>query len=133
MPAIVEQILDGIPKGLSARENMGELVLRHLEFIADDSNLGTMMMRDSNKLSPGAQGAIRQSHSRLEEAIVDAYRLGAASGEFRSMEPELAGELVNALTMYAARTLLKSPDPKGQVHRTIDGILDFLFDGLGAH
>jgi AcrR family transcriptional regulator len=133
LPALVEEIVQGIPGGLNAREYLGELVLRHLDFIADDSNLGTMLMRASNQLSPEAQAQIRRAHGRLEEAIIDAYAAGAESGEFRSMEPVLAGELINAVTMYAARSLIRSSDPKGKVHETIDFILEFLFDGLGAH
>jgi AcrR family transcriptional regulator len=133
LPALVEQIVEGIPDGLNAKENLGELVLRHLEFIADDSNLGTMLMRAANQLSPEAQAQIRRAHGRLEQAITDAYAAGAGSGEFRTMDPLLAGELINAVTMYAARSLIRSSDPKGKVHETIDFILEFLFDGLGAH
>lgn len=133
LPALVEEIVETIPKGLTAKESLGELVLRHLEFIADDSNLGTMLMRASNQLSPQAQAQIRRAHGRLEEAIMDAYAVGAESGEFRSIEPVLAGELINAITMYAARSLIRSSDPKGKVHETIDFILEFLFEGLGAH
>ncbi|MEE8330320.1 MAG: TetR/AcrR family transcriptional regulator [Acidimicrobiia bacterium] len=133
LPTIVEHIVDGIPDGLSARESLGELVLRHLEFISDESNLGTMIMRDSNKLSQEAQGEIRMAHGRLEQAIGDAYEAGAATGEFRAMDPAQAAELINAVTMHAARGLLRSPDPKGEVHKTTDLVLDFLFDGLGSH
>jgi len=132
LPAMVDSIVEGIPGGLTAKEFLGELVLRHLEFIADGSNLGTMIMRDSNHLSAAAQQDIRTAHGRLEEAIVDAYAAGADSGEFRAIDPATAGELVNAVTMYGARTLLRSADPKGAIHETIDTILDFLFEGLGA-
>jgi len=133
LPELVEEIVDGIPDGLTARENLGELVLRHLVFISDESNLGTMLMRDANMLSPEAQGEIRRSHGRLEQAIGDAYAAGAASGEFRIMDPEQAAELINAVTMHAARGLLRSADPKGEVHATIDFVLEFLFEGLGSH
>lgn len=132
MPAVVDSIVDSIPSGLTAKQNLGELVLRHLEFIADESNLGTMIMRDSNHLSLSAQAEIRKAHGRLEEAIADAYAAGAESGEFRQIDPTTAGELVNAITTYGARTLLRSADPKGAVHATIDTVLDFLFEGLGA-
>lgn len=133
LPSLVEDIVQGIPEGLTAKENLGELVLRHLEFIADDSNLGTMLMRASNQLTAEAQAQIRLAHGSLEEAISDAYAAGAESGDFRSMDPVLAGELINAITMYAARSLIRSSDPKGKVHETIDFILEFLFEGLGAH
>ncbi len=132
LPELLAAILDGIPDDLSARQRLGELMVRQLEFIADDSNLGTMLMRDTNKLSPEAQAQIRAAHASLEEAVVDAYRAGADAGEFRAIDPATAGELINAVTMHAARTLLRSPDPKGRVHATVEVVLDFLFEGLSA-
>lgn len=132
LPQLVEEIVAGIPAGLTAKEKLGELVLRHLEFIADESKLGTMIMRDSNNLSQQAQHEIRLAHSRLEDAAIRSYTEGAAAGEFRRIEPALAGELVNAVTMFGARKLLRSEDPKGAVHETVDAVLDFLFEGLGA-
>jgi AcrR family transcriptional regulator len=132
LPTLLDDILSTIPSGLSARHHLGELIIRHLEFIADDSHLGTMLMRDANMLSPSAQQEIRRAHRVLERAIGDAYAAGATTGEFRQIDQDTAGELINAVTMHAARSLLRSADPKALIHDTADTILDFLFEGLGA-
>jgi AcrR family transcriptional regulator len=133
LPALLDSVLAAIPAGLTARQLLGELVIRHLEFIADESNLGTLLMRESNRLSAAAQRDIRKAHRVLEHAIVEAYATGADAGEFRSnIDPVVAGDLINAVTMHAARNLLRSSDPKGEVHATADTILDFIFNGLSV-
>lgn len=132
LPPLVDGIVDGIPAGLDAGQRLGELVVRNLEFICDESNLGTLIMRETPLLSPETQERIREAHSRLESTLVAIVSEGVADGQFRPVDPELAGELVNSIVMSTARGLLRSSDPKGRLHDTSDVMLDFLSHGLGA-
>jgi AcrR family transcriptional regulator len=132
LPPLVDSIVDGIPAGLDAGQRLGELVVRHLEFICDESNVGTLIMRETPLLTPETQERIREAHSRLESTLVAIVSEGVADGRFRPVDPELAGELVNSIVMSTARGLLRSSDPKGRLHETSDVMLDFLSHGLGA-
>ncbi len=132
LPAVVDGIVDGLPEGLTARERLGELLLRHLEFVSNQDNLGTLLMREGASLSPRAQAAIAAVHRRLTEAIRQTCVRGADTGEFRDVSPDATAELVNALVMAAARQLLRSPEPKADFHTVGDTMLGLLFDGLVA-
>lgn len=132
LPPLVDGIVDGIPAGLDAGQRLGELVVRHLEFICDESNLGTLIMRETPQLTPETQDRIREAHSRLESTLVAIVSEGVADGQFRPIDPGLAGELVNSIVMSTARGLLRSSDAKGRLHETSDAMLDFLSHGLGA-
>lgn len=132
LPPLVDRIVDGIPAEVGAGERLGELVVKHLEFICDESNLGTLIMRETPLLTPETQERIREAHSRLEATLVAIVAEGVAAGEFRPVDPELAGELVNSVVMSTARGLLRSPDPKGRLHKTADAMIDFLSHGLGT-
>ncbi len=132
IPSVVDEMIGRIPDGLTGRERLGELLLASLEFVSDDRNLGTLIMREVPKLSAEAQDRVRAAHARLETEIIDVCTAAVASGEFRSLDPVVAGRIASAMVMCAARTLLRDDDPKQRMHEIADSLLSVLFDGLVA-
>lgn len=132
MPPVVDAIVGSIPDGIGARESLSLLIKGHLEFIADDTNVAVLIMRETPKLSPSAQEQIRKTHRRLELAILDTCRRGSESGEFVAMDAKAAAELVNALVVWAARNLLRRREPRRALADVTDTVLSLLFDGVVA-
>lgn len=132
LPAVVDGMIDDLPEGLSHRERLGELVIRGLEFVSSDDDLGSTLMRELPKLSASAQSRLRSAHGRLEDEVTRLCRLGIADGEFRAFQPEEAGRIVFTMMMGASQTLLRDVDAKQRVHDVADTVVRFLFDGLAA-
>ncbi len=132
IPPLVDEMIDGIPSGLGARERLGELILRNLEFVSDQNNLGTLIMREVPLLSPAAQDRVRLAHQRLEREVATVCEQAVASGEFRPLDPQLAGRIVSSTMFGALRVLLREDDPKQRLHEVADALLTVLFDGLAA-
>ena len=132
IPQVVDDMIARIPDGLDGRERLGELLLASLQFVSDDSNLGTLIMREVPKLSPEAQVKVRAAHARLEREIVEVCEKAVESGEFRNLDPVVAGRIASSMVMCSARSLLRDKDPKQKMHETADTLLSVLFDGLVA-
>ena len=132
LPPVVDSIVDSISPDLSARAQLEKLVRGHLEFIADDANVAVLIMREAPKLSADAQASIRNSHGRLEQAILAACKKGARVDEFGDISPTQAAELVNTVVMWGARLLLRRDRPKAALNGVVATVLEFLFNGLGA-
>ncbi len=132
IPQLVDEMIGAIPVDLSPEERLGELLLASLRFVSDDRNLGTLIMREVPKLSPGAQAKVRQAHARIEEEIVDVCRRAIESGEFRDLDPATAGRIASSMTMCAARALLREDEPKQRMHEMGDSLLTVLLHGLAA-
>lgn len=132
IPQLVDEMIGAIPNDLSFEERLGELLLASLHFVSDDRNLGTLIMREVPKLSPDAQGKVRQAHARIEEEIVDVCRRAIEAGQFRDLDPSTAGRIASAMTMCAARTLLREDEPKQRVHEMGDSLLTVLLHGLST-
>jgi AcrR family transcriptional regulator len=132
VPHAIDAIVDGLPEGATARQRLAELVIRMFEFITDDSNLGTLLMRETPRLSEPAQARIRVAHRRVEEEIAALCERGIASGEFRSFEPEEASRLVFAVTWSASQALLHDIEAKQRRHELAETVVRFVFEGLSV-
>ena len=130
IPRLIDGIISGLPEGTTHRERLGELLVASLLFVSDQSNLGTMVMRELPRLSEEAQARVRASHRQLEREILAACAAGVEAGEFRTVDPEWAGRIAGEMVMSAARTLLRDADPKQRVHDVAESLLSMLFDGL---
>jgi AcrR family transcriptional regulator len=130
LPGVVDAMLDGLPDGLTHRERLSELLIRGLEFVSSDADLGSTLMRELPRLSPAAQARVRAAHRRLEDEVTRLCRLGIADGEFRAFDPADAGSIVFTLMMSASGSLLRDADAKQRVHEAADTLLRFVFDGL---
>lgn len=132
MPGVVGDILGGLPADLDSRARLSEIIVRALEYVSNDANLGSMLMRQLPQLSAAAQVRVRVAHQRIEEEIVRICREGVAIGEFRAFDPIEAARIVYALVMNASQSLLRDDDAKQRVHEVADTINRFIFDGLAT-
>ncbi len=132
IPELLDDMISAIPDDLNCQQRLGELLLASLRFVSDDRNLGTLIMREVPKLSPEAQRKVRRAHARIEDEIVDVCRRAIETGQFRDVDPEMAGQIASAMTMCAARTLLRDDEPKQRMHEMGDALLSVLLHGLSA-
>ena len=132
LPAVMDDMLTGLPASMSNRERLGELVVRGLEFVSTDTNLGSMIMRELPRLSVDAQSRVRAAHERLADEIDQTCRAGIDSGEFRPFDPAVASGIVYTLMMSASQSLLRESEAKQRFHEVADTMIRFVFDGLAA-
>jgi len=130
VPGVIDGLVDSIPVRLSYSERLAELILRSLEFVADESNLGALIMREVPKLTSESQDRVAKAHRRLHDEIVAICRGGISAGEFRMVDPERVADLVGGATDVASRRLIRAAEPKQQLHRLADDLITLLFDGL---
>lgn len=129
LPPWISETLASIPPDLSPDLRMAELCTRMISFVATDS-LGLVLHDDVRCLSPDMQRRIGVAHRELAVAVTGIYSDGVAQGIFRAMPSSLVGPLIDSTVMSAARTLMNSDDPKGEVHEIADSAVEFLLGGL---
>ncbi|HLA66267.1 MAG TPA: TetR/AcrR family transcriptional regulator, partial [Acidimicrobiia bacterium] len=130
IPAVVDGLLTGLPDDISCRDRLAELIVRGLEFVSSDTNLGATLMRELPKLSPPAQRRVRKAHERLEAEMTRLCRVGIERGEFRQFDPIDAGRLVSQMMMSASQSLVRDAEAKQRMHEVADTLVRFVFDGL---
>jgi AcrR family transcriptional regulator len=130
IPSLMDEMLVGLPEGISVRERLGELLVRGLQYVSSDVDLGSMLMREMSKLSPQSQRRIAQAHSGLASEITRLCRLGMDRGEFREFDPEDVGRLVYSLMMTSSQTLMRGDRSPGRFQRVADTLRHLVFDGL---
>lgn len=130
IPQVMDDLVRGLPDGATHREQLAELVIRGLEYISTDENLGTLLVREIPRLGEVAQARIRQAHHRLGDAITSLCTRGIDGGEFRPYDPEEAGRLVLAVMWSASQTLLRDSDAKQRRHEVAETVVRFVFEGL---
>lgn len=132
LPGLMDEVLSGLPDDLSCRARLSELIVRGLEFVSDESNLGAMLMRELPSISRDAQAKVRRAHDGLAAAIEGVCREGIESGEFRDLDPDHASRLVYTLMMSASSSLLRSPEAKQELHDAAGTLVRLVFDGLST-
>lgn len=130
IPAVMEGLVSGLPDDVGQRDRLAELIVRGIEFVSTDDDLGSLLMRETPRLSKATQGRIRRSHSALLDEIVRLCRLGIEAGEFRPFDPEEAGRLVFATMWSAAQVLIGDADAKQKRHDAADTVVRFVMGGL---
>ena len=132
IPGVVDGMLAGLPADISCRDRLSELIVRGLEFVSSDSNLGSTLIRELPKLSQRAQTRVRKAHGRLASEVTRLCRIGIDSGEFRQFDADDAGRLVYQMMMSASQGLLRDADAKQRIHDVADTLVRFVFDGLAV-
>jgi len=132
IPAVVAGLLSGVPDGVSTRERLAELIVRGLEFVSSDDDLGSTLMRELPRLSEPAQRRLRKAHKALEDEVIRLCKVGIAAGEFRPFDPVDAGRLVFTVMMAASQSLVRDADAKQKMHEAADTLVRFVFDGLAS-
>jgi len=132
LPGLLDDLVADLPADMSCRERLGELIIRGLRFVSDDTQLGSMLMRELPNISKEAQLEVRQAHFGLAGGVMTVCREGMATGEFRGFDPELTGQLIYGLMMSASSGLMKSPEAGERIGDVADTLLGIVFDGLVA-
>lgn len=130
IPAVIDDLVSGIPDDVSASERLAELIVRGIEYVSSDDDLGAMLMRETPRLEQPAQTRIRATHQRLLDEIIRICREGIDDGEFRPFEPEAAGRLVFATMWNASQALIHDPDAKQKHHEAAETLVRFVMGGL---
>lgn len=129
LPGAISDLIDGV----EAKESVArltELVEATTYFVVNNPVLGLILHTEVPRLGPLAQTRIRVAHADLASETAQAYQFGVAEGEFRSLDPMLAGRLIQDSIMAASKTILSSPDPLTSAPRIVDDLTRFLLAGL---
>jgi AcrR family transcriptional regulator len=130
IPIIMDGLVSGLPADLPYRDQLAELVVRGIDFVSSDDDLGSMLMRETPRLGHEAQTRIRASHQRLLDEITHLCRLGIESGEFRAFDADEAGRLVFATMWSASQVLIRDADAKQKRHEAADTVVRFVMGGI---
>jgi AcrR family transcriptional regulator len=130
MPGVMDRMLSNLPPTISCRDHLGELIVRGLEFVSTDNDLGSMIMRELPSLSRQGQMRARRAHGKLAKAVTDACRDGIERGEFRRMDPEDAGRLVYTIMMSAGQGLMRSAEAEDRFEEVARTVVSLVFDGI---
>jgi len=130
LPGVVDDLIASSSKSGPAPARLSDLAVRIVEFVASDPVLGLILHREVGRMGLDAQQRIRAAHANLADAMVGLYYEGVASGDFRSMPPELAGRLIQDTIMSAARTVISSRDPQDLIEVVTEHLRQFLVGGL---
>ncbi len=130
LPGVVNSLIGAVPTGGDAPERLADLACRTVEFVINDPVLGVILHREVGRMGPEAEVRIRAAHATLADAMVGLYHAGVASGEFRSMPPDLAGRLIQDSIMSAARTVLSAASPQDRVESVTMHLRQFLLGGF---
>lgn len=130
MPLVTEAIVANVPRALPARDQLGELAVRMVEFAATDHVLGVRLHQDLPALQPEIQARIGAAHRSLSAEFARIYTQGVEQGELRSIPADLAGLFLRELVMAAAKTLMSLEEPKTRLHEVADELVRFLLHGL---
>ena len=106
------------------------LLLRGLQYVSSDDDLGSMLMREMSKLSPAAQRRIAAAHGGLAIEITRLCRIGMERGEFRQFDADDVGRLVYSLMMTSSQALMRRRPSPERFRQVADTLLHLVFDGL---
>ncbi len=129
LPGAIAELIDGVESNEPVAR-LTELVEATTYFVVDNPVLGLILHTEVPKLGPLAQTRIRVAHTDLASETARAYQLGVAAGAFRSLDPMLAGRLIQDSIMAAAKTILASSDPLANAPRIVRDLTKFLLTGL---
>jgi AcrR family transcriptional regulator len=129
LPEVVDQLI----KSVSSTSNTGRLVEfvgMTVRFVVENPVLGLILHTEVPRLGPSAQQRIRLAHSGLSGEMADLYRAGVREGTMRSLDPELAGRLIQDTIMSAAKTIIGAKDPAARADVVVKDLTEFLLSGL---
>lgn len=128
LPNVIESIISAVSTDLPPVEQLAELAVRTVEFVADDRVFGVILHREVGRMGPDAQERIRQAHSSLATELTGLYMRGVQEGLLRPMPPRVAGRLIGDTLMAGARLLI---DGAASRREAAEHVRAFLLGGLG--
>ncbi len=132
IPAVVDEMLVDLPEEIAVRDRLAELLVRGLQYVTSEADLGSMLMKEMSKLGPDAQRRIARAHGGLATEITRLIELGVERGEFRDCDPDDVGRLVYSLMMTSSQALMRRSDAADRFRQVADTLLLLVFDGLSA-
>ena len=132
LPAVMEDLIGRIDERQSPAEQLLDLAVAVVEFVATDPVLGLILHREVPRLSAEAQDRIRMAHSDLAVAVMKTYGEAVAAGSFRTLPPDLAGRFIQDVMMSGARAVIAAADPKSRLSEVTGALRVFLAHGLSA-
>jgi AcrR family transcriptional regulator len=132
IPAVMDALVAGIPDDVAVTDRLSELIVRGIDYVSSDDDLGAMLMRETPRLGREAELRVRATHQRLLDEITALCRDGIESGEFLSYDPDVAGRLVFANLWSASQALIRDTDAKQKRHEAADTLVRFVIGGLTA-
>ncbi|CAN5739626.1 TetR/AcrR family transcriptional regulator [soil metagenome] len=131
LPGVIDQLIASVPADSTANR-LADLVIATVEFVVDNPVLGLILHREVPRLGPETQDRIMVAHAGLSREMGHIYMTGVREGVFRSIDPELAGRLIQDTIMSTAKTIIASPQPAVRAAEITGGLRDFLLSGLSA-
>jgi AcrR family transcriptional regulator len=131
MPVVVAGIIENTPNDALPEVRMRELGMRTVEFVGLD-HLGLILHTESMQLSDDSQRRVAAAHAGLVGAFAEIFTAGVETGVFRDLPVRVAGQLMFQTVMGAGRSIMDSPDPKGQVYEIAEIAVEFLIRGLSS-
>lgn len=128
LPVVIAGLIDGVDESLSIGDQLAELAVETVEFVATDRVYGVILHREVGRMGLEAQERIRRSHSDLSSTMASLYARGVSAGIFDSLPPSLAGRLIQDTIMSAARVLI---DGSAERETVVTSLRRFLLKGLG--
>ena len=132
LPLLIEKIHADEPTGGAAGDLLAHRVGWMVRFLADRSNLGTLVMKENPPLTDDARRRVAAVHRLLVDELLTVYRAGAGSGEFRKVPDRLAGHLLEGVVACAARTMLYGELTERELDTVSDHLVDFVLLGISG-
>lgn len=130
LPGVIEALIEKVDPDQPAADQLLDLAVAVVEFVASDPVLGLILHREVPRLSAAAQDRIRMAHSDLSVAVMKTYGEAVAAGSFRSMPPDLAGRFIQDVMMSGARAVIAAADPRRRQTEVTGALREFLTRGL---
>lgn len=130
LPGVLETLIEKVDRKQPAADQLLDLAIAVVEFVASDPVLGLILHREVPRLSAAAQDRIRMAHSDLSVAVMKTYGEAVTAGSFRSMPPDLAGRFIQDVMMSGARAVIAAADPRRRQAEVTGALRDFLTHGL---
>lgn len=130
LPDVIERLVGSAPVASDYSNQLAELALKTVDFIASDPVLGLILHREVSKLSSEAQTRVLAAHAGLGQAFGQLYGRGVASGELVEMPVRLAGRFIEGLIMAAAKFLIESENAEEERAGIEASLVGMLLGGL---
>lgn len=129
LPGVIVDVIDSVT-ATEIETRLSDLIDATVHFVVDNPVLGLILHTEVPKLGAHAQMRVRAAHGDLSRETARVYTYGVAEGVFRSIDPSLAGRLIQDSIMAAAKTIIAAPDPQARAAEIVGEVRQFLLAGL---
>lgn len=138
LEAIVRSIMEGseqdmaevLAAGGTATEQLRAIAARDLRLIAENKEFATVFFHEWRNLSEERQQAVIASRDRWESGLRNVISRGIESGEFRAVDPRIAGIALTSILNWAY--VWYSADGELSVDQLAEQFADIIIAGIRA-